>query len=413
MNYNTDGHIDRRRFLKAAIGAAGTWALGGTAMATRLVIIDTSGAEQISKIEWVPYDTGLRGPNEQSVERGAVRITTTAGAQGWADFSTWALPDNQTALSISDTLLGQSPASHPGLWRQLYEQDLALGTLAAIDVALWDLRGRIAGKPVHALLGTQRDKVKTYLSTGFNLGEPALYAQYAVEAKDKGIRGIKIQPSIAWGAGTAGRANTGFPDKDMAVYSAVREAVGADYPCMADNHGAYTFDEALRVGRLLDDLGYAWYQSPMPETDEWIDRYAALARELRTPLCAPETHPGAYEPRLVWIDQHACDIARISVRLGGFTACLQLALACESAGIGLELHNVGPDAYPHLPLAGATSETLVQYLELLSPSRQSHVLPGRATPEPAFDANGNIAIPQEPGMGVELDWRYIFAHQIR
>jgi len=413
MNHSTDGHIDRRRFLQAASCAAGAWALGGTATAKRLVIIDTSAAEQISRIEWIPYDTSLRGPDEQSVKRCAVRITTTAGVQGWADFSIWAMPDNQTALSISDTLLGQSPASHANLWRQFYEQGLALGTLAAVDVALWDLRGRMAGKPVHALLGTQRDRVKTYLTTGFNLGEPALYAQYAGEAKDKGIRGIKVQPYIEWGAGTDGRANAGFPDKDIAVYSAVREAVGTDYPCMADNHGAYTFDEALRVGRLLDDLGYAWYESPMPETDEWIGRYAALAKELRTPLCAPETHPGAYEPRLAWIHKHACDIARISIQLGGFTACRQLALACESAGIGLELHNVGADAYPHLQLIGATSEALVQYLELRSPSRKSHVLPGRATPEPAFDANGEIVVPQTPGMGLELDWRYIFAHKIR
>lgn len=413
MSPNTDGHLSRRRFLKAASYTAGAGALGSTALARRLVLIDASGVEQISKIEWVPYDTGLRGPDERSIERCAVRITTTAGAQGWADVSIWAAPDHETALAISDTLRGQSPASHPNLWRQFYEQGLALGTLGAIDVALWDLRARIAGQPVHALLGTQREMVKTYLSTGFNLGEPALYAQYAGQAKDKGIGGIKIQPYIEWDTGTDGPSDTGFPDKDMAVHNAVREAVGADYPCMVDNHGVYTYDQALRVGRLLDDLDYAWYQSPMPETEEWINRYVALAKALRTPLCAPETYPGAYESRIVWIDRKACDIARISVQLGGFTACLQLALACQSAGVRLELHNVGPDAYPHLQLMGATSESLIRHLELLSLPRDNHVLPGRATPEPAIDANGQILIPQTPGMGVELDWTYIFAHKIR
>jgi len=412
MNHDADGQMNRRRFLQATGWAAGVLALDRVAAAKRLVLIAASDAEQISRIEWIPYRSSLRGPDEQPLQRCAVRITTTAGAQGWADFSILAMPDDQTAQAVSDTLLGQSPAHHARLWRQLYGQGLALGTLAALDVALWDLRGRMEGKPVHALLATQRDKVKTYLTTGFNLGEPALYAQYAGQAKDKGVRGIKIQPYIGWGLGTGGRVDAGFPDKDIAAYSAVREAVGPDYPCMADNHGAYTFDEALRVGRLLDELGYAWYESPMPETDAWIDRYTTLAKELRTPLCAPEAHPGDYEPRLAWIDKHACDIARISVHQGGFTACLQLALACENAGISLELHNVGADAYPHLQLLGATPETLIGHAELLSLSNERRVLPGRITPEPVFDADGNIAIPQTPGMGLELDWRYIFDHRI-
>ncbi len=408
MKHDTDGRLSRRRFLWGAGSAAGLWPLDRVAIAKRLVLIDASGPELISRIEWIPYRTDLRGPDEPPQQRCVVRITTTAGAQGWADVSIGALPSDQAAHSISDTLLGQSPDNHAGLWRQLYEQGLALRTLGAADIALWDLRGRMKGKPVHALLGTQRDKVKTYLSTGFNFGEPALYAQYAGQVKDKGIRGIKVQPYVEPGSS----AGAGSPDKDMAAFSAVREAVGPDYPCMADNHGAHTFDDALRVGRLLDDLGYAWYESPMPETDEWIDRYTALAKELRTPLCAPEAHPGAYESRLTWIDQRACDIARISVHQGGFTACLQLALACESAGVGLELHNVGLDAYPHLQLAGATSETLTGYTELHSLANESDLLPGRATLEPTFDTNGQIAIPQTPGMGLELDWRYIFDHRI-
>jgi len=411
MNGYTHRHMDRRVFLKTAAGIAGSWALARSATARHLVLVRTDDAERISRIEWITYDTGLRGSAEQSEERCAVRITTTGGAQGWADFSLWTAPDEQTAQLISDTLLGQAPTANKNLWRQLYEQGLALGTLAAVDVALWDLRGRMEGKPVHALLGTKRQQVKTCLTTGFNLGDPAAYARYADECKESGVRGIKIQPYVEWDAGINGLTDAGFPDKDMAAYSAVREAVGSDYPCMADNSGTYTFDEALRVGHLLDDLKYARYESPMPETDEWTDRYVALARELRTPVSALETHPGSYESRILWIDRGACDVARISVHLGGLTACLQLASACENAGAGLELHNIGPDAYPHLQLMGATAESLLGYSEIHSLAREQRVRPGRTAPEPVFDSAGHVTIPQTPGMGVELDWQYIFTHR--
>lgn len=411
MNRRGDFHMDRRVFLKAAGCAVGTALWSDLAAGRHLVLINAGESERISRIEWIVYDTGTRGPDERPQRRCAARITTTSGAQGWADFSIGVAPDEGAALLISDTLMGQAPSDHDNLWRRLYEQGLDLGTLGAVDVALWDLRGRMAGKPVHALLGTKRVKVKTYLSTGYNFGEPESYAQYAIECKEAGVGGIKIQPYIEWGAGLNGMTDAGFPDKDMAAYSTVREAVGPDYPCMADNGGTYTLDEALRVGRLLDDLGYAWYESPMPETEAWADQYVTLAHELRTPICGPEAHPGSFAARLAWMERGACDLARISVYHGGFSACLQLASACENAGVGLELHNVGADAYSDLQLIGATSEALIGRREILSLSREPGVLPGRKTPDPVFDSDGYLVIPETPGMGVELDWQYIFRHR--
>jgi L-alanine-DL-glutamate epimerase-like enolase superfamily enzyme len=412
MSRHTDGSMNRRGLLRAAGCAAGTWVLGKCAVARRLVLVKTGETPRIGEIEWIVYDTGLQGADDQPAERCAVRITATSGVQGWADFPGWTAPDDGTARLIRDTLLGQDLEGRGNIWRQLYQNGLSLGTLGAVDVALWDLRGRMDDKPVHGLLGTQRQKVKTYVSSGLNLGEPARYADYAVACKEMGVHGVKVRPYIEWGAGTNGPVNATFPDKDMAAYKAVREAVGRDYACMADNGGTYTFDQALRVGRLLDELGYAWYESPMPENDAWVDRYVALARELRTPICAPQTHPGSYGPRLAWIERAACDICRIDVHLGGFTACLELALACEAAGMPLELHSVGPDAYPHLQLIGATTESLIEYLEVLSLSQETHIQPGRATLEPVFDEQGYMAIPNTPGMGLELDWKYIFTHRV-
>jgi len=411
MSQYANRHMDRRVFLKTAASVAGSLALTPSASARRLIVLASGSSERIARIERMPYDTRQRGRDEQPLERCAVRITTTGGAQGWADLSIGTAPNPEATTLIDETLLGRDPANPDNLWRELYEKGLALETLALVDVALWDLLGRMAGRSVHALLGTMRQQAPTCLNTGFNLGEPAQYALYAQQCRSSGVNAIKIQPHITWGGGTGGMTDAGFPDKDMAMYSAVRDAVGADYTCIADNQSTYTYDNALRVGRLLDDLDFAWFESPMPETEAWVERYIALARELRTPICGPETEPNAYETRIAWIAQHACDVSRISIYQGGLTACLQLASACEEAGIPLTLHEAGSDSYPYLQLIGATSESLIPYFEIASLFRELRTLPGRTTTEPVFDANGAIAIPQSPGLGLELDWTYIIKHR--
>jgi L-alanine-DL-glutamate epimerase-like enolase superfamily enzyme len=310
------------------------------------------------------------------------------------------MPDHATAGIVRDALLGRSTIEHGAVWRQFYEQGISLAVLAGVDVALWDLRGRLEGKPVHTLLGTRRQQVPVCAATGFNLGAPQDYVEYVAARREKGIPVCKIQPYV------------GSPDRDMSVYKAVREAIGPEYPCIAGGSRTYTFDEALRVGQSLDELGYRWQESPMPEADEWRDQYASLAAQLKTPICAPANHPGSYPARLLWIAAKACDIACMDALHGGFTACMELASACDAAAISLQLPHIGADSYPHLQLIAATEPSLIEYLEFPSPSWEPVVLPGRATSEPICDDQGRVTLPQTPGMGVELDWKYVFTHRV-
>ena len=97
---------------------------------------------------------------------------------------------------------------------------------------------------------------------------------------------------------------------------------------------------------------------------------------------------------------------------GGLTPCIELALACESFGMPLELRDVGLDAHPHLQLIAATSEPVIKYVEVSSLSREVRIHPGRTTAEPVLDEQGCLSIPQTPGMGLELDWTYIHTHRI-
>ena len=398
--------MDRRSFLKTVVCGVGGWALARPASAGRLVLIETTEPDKIVRIEWIRYDAG------QGEQRCAVRVTTISGAQGWADLSASVVPDEATEALIDATLLDQDLAHPENLWRRLYEQGLSLATLAALDVALWDLWARRQNTSVAALLGAQRQQIQTCLNTGFNVGEPADYAQLARQCQATGVNAIRIQPYIEWGNGIAGLTDAGFPSKDIAAYTAVRAAVGVDYPSIAANGGTYLYEQALQVGHTLDELDFAWYESPMPETDDWIDWYIALVEQLDTPVCGGQTDPGAYEPRVTRLSRGACDLARISLYHGGFTACRQVALACAAAGKGLALMDVGRDSYPYLALAGTTTESVLRYYELTSLANESETHPGRATPEPVFDTAGHIPLPEGLGMGVELDWRYIMAHRV-
>lgn len=412
MSQDTRRRMDRRSFLRAAGGMAGALAWGRSALARRLLLVTAGQTSPISQVEWILYDTGLLEAAGTPRRRCALRLTTTGGAQGWADFESWTAPVGQTVYLIKDILLGQDPADHEAVWLQLHQQGVPLATLSAIDVALWDLRGRLEGQPVHALLGTRRDKAKSLVGTGFNLGEPPAYAEFASACQAKNIHGVKVQPYVTRDTPANDVPGTGFPDQDMAVYSAVHDAVGPDLACIAGSPAAYTYEQALQVGRCLDDLGYAWYQSPMPEDDLRIGQYVTLAGEIQTPVSAPQADPGSYQSRITWFERGACDIPCIDVHHGGLTACLYLASACAERGIPLNLNGVGPDAYAHLQLAGATDETLLEYVELRSLSQEPATMPGRTTPEPTFDEQGYVAVPQGLGMGVELDWKYIFTHRI-
>lgn len=392
--------MNRRSFLKTLASAGAFIVAGDSAPARTLLVLGVREFSQVSGIEWILYETDRLGPDNRPRRRCVVRVTSTDGVQGWADFTDAAMPGRTEMNSVRSILLGRDVMECGMVWRQFYEAGIPLDILAAVDVALWDLLGRLEGKPTHALLQTRRQSVQVCAGTGSNLGAPQAYAEYVLACKEKGISACRIQPYI------------GSSDRDIAVYTAVRDAVGADYPCVAGGLRSYTLDEARHVGLILDELAYKWYESPMPEDDSWRDRYVALTSQVKIPVCAPVSHPDSYPSRVSWIAAKACDLSGMSVLRGGFTACMELASACEAAGIPLQLPDAGPDNYPHLQVIAATAPSLIEYFDWSSPSREPVTLPGRATPEPVCDEQGCVAIPQTPGMGVELDWKYIAIHRI-
>jgi L-alanine-DL-glutamate epimerase-like enolase superfamily enzyme len=162
---------------------------------------------------------------------------------------------------------------------------------------------------------------------------------------------------------------------------------------MSDNFLSYNYEESLRVGKILDDLNYTWYESPMPEDEAWIKPYARLREQVQLPVATVETSKGAHDTRIRWIEAGACDIAILDVFFGGITSCLKTGIACEEAGIRLQLHC---NLYPHIQVFGATSEDLLLYLEDYG--------------EPLhwdLGSDGCVSVPHTPGVGFPFDWDFI------
>ena len=168
------------------------------------------------------------------------------------------------------------------------------------------------------------------------MGSPELYAQHAVDCQKRGYKAYKIHPYYFWDPDT-GKPDPGRPshvDWDIACCEAVRDAVGDDMVLMYDPWGTYrTYEDALKVGRVLEELDFYWYEHPMSEYR--VDAYVKLAAELDIPILSPEIAPGSIYTRADWILRGASDMSRFDVLRGGITGAHKMAAICEAYGVKL------------------------------------------------------------------------------
>jgi L-alanine-DL-glutamate epimerase-like enolase superfamily enzyme len=191
----------------------------------------------------------------------------------------------------------------------------------------------------------------------------------------------------------------------------IREAVGDDMVLSFDPWGTYrTYEDAYKVGRVLEKLNFYWYEHPMLEYR--VSTYEKLCRELEIPILSPEIAAGSIYTRAEWMRRGASDMTRMDVLRGGITGQKKMAAIAEAFGVKCEVHMSG---FANLQVLGSTSEDVCEYYErgLLAPGLDYE------TPPPylnalgdAMDAEGYVHLPQAPGMGYDINWEYIEANRI-
>jgi L-alanine-DL-glutamate epimerase-like enolase superfamily enzyme len=294
-------------------------------------------------------------------------------------------------------LVDEDPLYSEAIWQKLKHKTRDLrnvthAVLGMIDVALWDIKGKVAGLPLGALLGLRRAHVPSYATASRFLFTPEQVFEEAQTAKAAGYRGYKLQ---LWDG----------PARDIPRLRAAREAVGPDFPLMHDVVAGYNFTQALQVGKVLETLNYTWFEEPISDKQIWLLK--RLADELTVPILATEDAEVDELPEYLRLD--AIDIARGDVHHKGGVTGLRKALAlCELFGINLEIHTAST---PLLDVANLHVACAVDNCEFME-SHQAVFRFGLKGRPLDIDAQGCLHLPPGPGLGVELDWDWLDNHTL-
>jgi L-alanine-DL-glutamate epimerase-like enolase superfamily enzyme len=297
---------------------------------------------------------------------------------------------------LKPLLLGRDPldreAINATLWP--FSRIVSVRAIGAVDVALWDLAGKVAGQPIHRLLGTSRHSIPAYASSAMLEGAQA-YAAEAVMFRDKGWAAYKIHPPQD-------------PATDIRVCEAVRRAVGDDFPLMLDSTWAYDFPAALRVGRAIEKLGFLWYEDPLHDQD--ITNYVKLRQKLDIPIMATEYPATGLESYAPWIMLQATDYLRGDVAVkGGITTLLKTAHLAEAFRMNYEIHHGGNSLNNVANLHVACAIRNTTYFEVLLPDGAHKY---GLSEDIQVGRDGLVHAPTGPGLGAAIDFALIEAKTI-
>ena len=288
------------------------------------------------------------------------------------------------AKQVADNLLGEDPNDIGRLYVKLLwagasvgRSGVAVQALAAIDVALWDLKARRAGLPLAKLIGAHRDSVRTYNTSGGFLNAPLEQVlENATAAREAGIGGIKIK--------------VGHPDHrvDMTRLDAMRTHLGDDFPLMVDANQQWDRPTALRMCRAMEPYNLTWIEEPLDAYD--YVGHADLARAIDTPIATGEMLASVAE-HVKLIEQGSCDVIQPDApRVGGITEFLKLTTLAAQAGLTLAPH-FAMEIHCHLA-ATYPSEPWVEHFDWLDPLFNERMA----------IADGRMIVSDRPGLGITL-----------
>lgn len=308
-------------------------------------------------------------------------------------------------------LLGRNPLERELIWndlkRALRKQD-RFGQ-GPIDIALWDIAGKLYDAPVYELLGGWRTSLPAYASTyhgdeNGGLSSPEAFADFAVQCKEMGYPAFKIH---GWGRGPIAR--------EVATVLKTREAVGPEMDLMIDPACEYeTFADALKVGQACDAAGYFWYEDPYKDGGISSFAHRKLRQLIKTPILLGE-HVRGFELHVDQIVADGTDFVRADADYdAGITGVMKLAHAAEGFGLDCEIHAPGP---AHRHCMAAIRNTNYYELGLVHPKSGSNRQARRVYADDysdaldAVDERGHVSVPQGPGLGVTIDWDWVKAHE--
>ena len=349
-----------------------------------------------------------------------VEVETDEGVTGWGEcFGPGAIAVANKAIVegvIQPMVLGLDPMDRDAIWHKVYnltrdhgQKGMPIQSLSGVDIALWDIAGKVAGLPLHKLIGgAHRDSVPVYGYGMMLRDEPVnnLAARFTDEAaaiKAMGFAATKMKVGLG-------------PKNDVKLAEAVRKGVGDDFPFMADANHCYTTSDAFYVGRALGELGAYWFEEPIAPED--LDGYRELRAGLEVNISGGEAEFNRWGWRAI-LENRGLDIAQPEVcALGGVSEYLRVLALCHAHFTPVVNHVWGSAvavatnlqllaAMPPLPGGLHPWEPMLEF-DTTDNKFRDNLLADPLDIQGQVKANGGrVAIPDGPGIGVEPDRDFI------
>ena len=329
-------------------------------------------------------------------ETAFVKLKTDEGLVGWGEALAPVAPEVVAVIVqqlLKPALLGQNPLDGNALWNRMYDLmrergyygGFMLDAISACDIALWDLRGKILRQPVYQLLGGAfRGAIPCYVS---GLPKPTISerVELALSFVDRGFDAFKLA------AGHGSRA-------DALSLRALREALGERATLLLDAHWVYSLDEAIRLGKMLEELEAGFLEAPMNPED--IDSHAQLSRSIAIPVAIGEAERTRYHFR-PWLMRRAAQILQPDVGRAGISEMIKIATMAEAFNVRVAPHlSVGLGGCIAASIHAAAAIPNLYLLEYQPPVFE---IANSLLKAPLICRDGAYQIPREPGLGVALD----------
>jgi L-alanine-DL-glutamate epimerase-like enolase superfamily enzyme len=353
-----------------------------------------------------------------------VEVETDQGLVGLGEAAHFGGPMASTAQVIEhelrDHLVGQDPRQIEYLWETMHRRaykhargGIVIAAISGIDIALWDLRGKMSGMPLWQLLGGYRKRVPAYATGGFYsegkgvrelANEMESYVRHgfgAVKMKVGRNAGIELSPLRVMD--NRGQCAVTLA-QDLDRVAAVRDAIGPDIRLMVDANGAWDVATAVKMGRAMERHDIYWYEEPVWPDD--VAGSAEVAAKVGIAIAGYETCSYGIVDFNEYIKARAVHFVQPDVAwAGGLTESLKIAHMAQAANLPIA---------PHIHGSAVAVAAAVHFLGALRNGSMAetvypaHALMTELVKEPfVVDKKGEIELPDRPGLGIELDHKIV------
>ena len=354
-----------------------------------------------------------------------VEVMTDEGITGWGECFG---PGNVAIANkgivecvIRPMVLGEDPLDRDVIWHKVYNllrdhgrEGMAMQSLSGVDIALWDIAGKVAGMPLHKLIGgAHRTRVKAYgygmMLKRQNLADHiARFRDEAAAIRDMGFAATKMKVGLG-------------PKEDIELCRAVREAIGDDFRFMVDANHCYTTSEAFHVGRALEELDAYWFEEPVAPED--LDGFRELRAGLKVNISGGETEFNRWGWRRI-LENRGLDIAQPEVcAIGGVSEYLRILALAHAHFTPVVNHVWGSAiavatnlqllaAMPSIPGGMFAWEPLLEFDTTDNRFRDGLLVEPLELRRQVKATGGYVDVPTGPGLGAEPDRDFIKHHEV-